>query len=52
VPKASVKFAHIAIADLVPLLHRQRVASVGLWQTALLTMGGGTVMLGSYWAHG
>lgn len=49
---AAASFMYIAIADLVPLLHRHRVAGAGLWQTALLTMGGGTVMLGIYWAHG
>ena len=48
---AAASFMYIAIADLVPLMHRQRVARTGLWQTVLLGLGGGTVMLGIYWAH-
>jgi len=48
---AAASFLYIAVADLMPFLHRQRGAAAALWQGALIAAGVAIVPLAGHFAH-
>jgi len=48
---AAASFLYIAVADLMPFLHRQRGAAAALWQAALMAAGVAIVPLAGHLIH-
>lgn len=48
---AASSFLYIAVADLMPFLHRQRGADAALWQGALIATGVAIITLVGYFVH-
>lgn len=48
---AAASFLYIAVASLIPVLQTRRSLRAGVWQSALILAGGGTVFLGHAASH-